>query len=49
MKTLLQGARYVRSDKTDLRKTFQRVRKELKEAKDKGLDKIIHIRVARKA
>ena len=49
MKTLLTGKPYVKACDTDVAKTFKRVRKELKEAKDKGLDKIIHIRVARKA
>lgn len=35
MKTLLEGKPYVRSDQTDLRKTFARVRKQLQQEKDK--------------
>ena len=49
MKTLLTGKPYVKSELTDLKKTFARIRKEMKQAEDKRMDRVFRLPVAKKA
>lgn len=43
MKTLLTGKPYVKADRTDISKTFRRIRKEMKQSHDKQLEKIFRL------
>ena len=49
MKTLLQGKPYTNSANTNVGKTFARIRKQLKQSKDKQYQNIFNMPTAKKA